>query len=94
MSIKVLEELADKLAADTLKAMDALGDDRLYEAVAKVLGASSQTAEEAYLTSMRIRLAERRGRAFLNDHVKKAMQALKEGQEAPVARAPGADIED
>ena len=73
--------------------MDALDDDRLYEAVAKVLGASSQTAEEAFLAAMRIRLAERRGRAFLNDHVKKAMQALKEGKDAPEALAPGQDIE-
>lgn len=89
----VLQDLADKLAADTMKAMDALGDDRLFEEVAKVLGASSQTAEEAYLTSMRIRLAERRGRQFLNEHVRKATEALKAGKELPKAHAPGTDIE-
>ena len=93
MSDAVLKELADKLAADTIKAMDALGDDRLFEQVAKVLGASSQTSEEAYLTSIRIRLAERRGREFLNEHVKKAMEAIKRGEAPPEALAPGSDIE-
>ncbi len=88
-----LTDLADKLAADTIKAMDALGEDRLYEQVAKVLGASSQTSEEAYLTSMRIRLAERRARQFLTDHVKEAMAAKKEGREVKEAIAPGTDNE-
>ena len=90
----VLQELADKLAADTIKAMDALGDDRLYEQVAKVLGASSQTSEEAYLTSIRIRLAERRGRQFLTEHVQAALEAKKEGREIPEALAPTSDNED
>ena len=94
MAGDVLTELADKLAADTIKAMDALGDDRLYEQVAKVLGASSQTSEEAYLTSIRIRLAERRARAFLNEHVKTAIGAKKAGREMPQAVAPGSDNED
>ncbi|MCC1491640.1 hypothetical protein [Cognatishimia sp. F0-27] len=89
----VLNELADKLAADTIKAMDALGDDRLYEQVAKVLGASSQTSEEAFMTSIRIRLAERRARTFLNEHVKEAIEARKRGEAAPEARAPGSDNE-
>lgn len=89
----VLNDLADKLAADTIKAMDALGDELLYEHVAKVLGASSQTSEEAFLTSIRIRLAERRGRQFLNEHVKAALEARKKGEEAPQAIAPGSDNE-
>lgn len=93
MSDKVLFELADKLAFDTIKAMDALGDDQLYEQVAKVLGASSQTSEEAFLTCIRIRLAERRGRSFLNEHVKAAIEARKAGKAAPSAWAPGSDNE-
>ncbi|MFD1344087.1 hypothetical protein [Litorisediminicola beolgyonensis] len=63
-------EMADKLAQDTLKAMDELGEDRLYMDVAKVLAAASTTLEEAYLTSIRVRLAERRGRAFLIDFIR------------------------
>lgn len=69
MSDKVLTELADKLAADTLRAMDDLGDERLFEEIAAVLGASSQSAEEAFLTSIRIRLAERRARKVLEARI-------------------------
>jgi hypothetical protein len=93
MSNKVLTELADALAADTIKAMDTLGDDRLHEEVAKVLGASSQTSEEAFMTSIRIRLAERRARAFLNDHVKTALDARKRGEAPADPRAPGSDAD-
>ncbi|MGR3495802.1 hypothetical protein [Citreimonas sp.] len=93
MSDKVLTQLADALAADTIKAMDTLGDDRLYEEVAKVLGASSQTSEEAFMTAIRIRLAERRARTFLEDHVKAALDARVQGTAAPPARAPGSDAD-
>lgn len=57
--------LASKLADDTLKIQDASGDDRLFMEVAKVLAASSQTLEEAFLTEVRVRLSERNARAFL-----------------------------
>lgn len=62
----VLEDLADELARDALDAGDTLKQDEFYRDVAKVLGASSTTLEETFLTSIRIRLAERRGREFLN----------------------------
>ncbi len=61
--------LATNLAADTMKAMDELGNDRLYIEVAEVLGAASQTLEEAYLTEIRVRMAERKGRQFLIEKV-------------------------
>lgn len=60
-----VSKLASKLAEDTLKIQDASGDDRLFMEVAKVLGASSQTLEEAFLTEVRVRLSERTARAFL-----------------------------
>ncbi|MGR3269485.1 hypothetical protein DU478_06965 [Thalassococcus profundi] len=60
-----VNELADKLAEDTFKAMKELGDDRFYMEVAKELAASSTTLEEAFLTSIRVRMAERRARAFI-----------------------------
>ncbi|KMK67635.1 hypothetical protein [Puniceibacterium sp. IMCC21224] len=63
-------ELADELANDTLKAMDDTGEDRLYVEVAKVLAASSTTLEEAFVTAIRVRLAERRARVYLNDFIK------------------------
>ena len=68
----IIDDLADNLAKDTIKAMDKIGDDRLYVEVGKVIAAASTTLEEAYLTNVRVRLAERRGREFLLDYVKKA----------------------
>jgi len=89
----VVDDLADKLAQDVIKAMDALGEEELPEQVANVLGASSPSSEEIFRAAVRIRLAERRARTFLNDHVKAALAARKEGREAPKAIAPGSDNE-
>jgi hypothetical protein len=63
--MSVIQDMADKLADDVLAAEIELGDDRFYEKVAQVLMAASPTFQEAYITSIRVRLAERRGRAFL-----------------------------
>ena len=63
--MSTLSRLASELADDTLAAMKETGDDRLYMEVAGVLAASSQTLEEAFLTEMRVRLAERTARQFL-----------------------------
>lgn len=64
--------LASKLAEDTMKVMDETGDDRFFVEVGDLLGASSQTLEEAFLTEIRVRLAERKARKFvikkLTDH--------------------------
>ncbi len=65
MSASTLDHLADKLAEDTLAAMDKTGEERLYTEVGEALGASSQSLEEAFLTAVRIRLAERNARRFL-----------------------------
>jgi len=91
--MSVVEDLADALAKDTIKAMDALGDENLPEQVAKVLGASSPSSEEIFRAAVRIRLAERRARQFLTDHVQRALEAKKAGKEAPTALAPGSDNE-
>lgn len=69
-----IETLAQKLAVDTLKVQDATGEDRLYVEVGQVLGAASQSLEEAFLTEMRVRLAERKARDFLNAKIT-ALQA-------------------
>lgn len=91
--MSVVEDLADKLARDTIKAMDVLGDENLPEQVAKVLGASSPSSEEIFRAAVRIRLAERRARNFLNEHVQKALDARKRGEDAPQGIAPGSDNE-
>lgn len=63
--MSALQLLADKLADDVLAAEAELGDDRFYEKIAQVLMAASPTFQEAYITSIRVRLAERRGREYL-----------------------------
>ena len=69
------------MARDTILAMERLGNDRLFTEVAKVLGASSTTLQEAFLTSIRVRLAERRGRLFLET----TLRAAETGAPPPVA---------
>ncbi|MFY0310848.1 hypothetical protein ACFMBG_13230 [Leisingera sp. D0M16] len=77
--MSTIETLAQKLAIDTLKVQDASGEDRLYVEVGQVLGAASQSLEEAFLTEMRVRLAERKAREFLNQKVA-ALQAQLEAK--------------
>lgn len=79
----VVDDMADALAADTIKAMDKLGQPFLYEEVARELAAASTTMEEAFLTAMRVRLAERRGRVFLNKRVRQLLAATKDVQKDP-----------
>ncbi|MBY6134420.1 hypothetical protein AB9K35_21150 [Leisingera sp. XS_AS12] len=71
-----IETLAQKLAIDTLKVQDATGEERLYVEVGQVLGAASQSLEEAFLTEMRVRLAERKARAFLNAKIEQVKAQL------------------
>jgi hypothetical protein len=80
--MSVIQELADKLAEDVLSAETELEDDRFYEKVSRVLMAASPTFQEAFITAVRVRLAERRGREFLE----KALAAKRgEIEEEPVA---------
>ncbi|CUH65779.1 MAG: hypothetical protein VX083_12865 [Pseudomonadota bacterium] len=73
----VTEDLADALAKDTIEAAEATGDERLIDEVAKQLGASSQTTQEAYMTAVRVRLAEKRARSFLQDKLKDYLASQK-----------------
>jgi uncharacterized FAD-dependent dehydrogenase len=75
----LLEDLADALSGDVYAAMQETGDDRLHERVAKAIGALSPTMEEAFLTSMRLRLAERRGRQFFEAEVARMRMAKASG---------------
>jgi hypothetical protein len=75
----LIHDLCDALARDVVAAMDELGDDRLHEKVSKVLLDMSPTTQEAYLTSIRVILAERKARAYLNA----ALKAGREGGAAP-----------
>jgi len=73
--MSTLDRLAAKLAEDTIKAQKELGDERLFMEVSAVLGASSQSLEEAFLTEVRMRMSEEKGRVFLINKVKEARAA-------------------
>lgn len=75
----VVEDLADELALDVIKAVEATGDEELINQIALVLGATSQTAEEAFLTAVRVRRANIKARAMLLQK----LRAFKAGQGAP-----------
>lgn len=77
----VVEDLADGLARDVLEAQGELEDDRFYEKVSKVLGDLSPTTQEAFMTAIRVRLAEKRGRDFLE----RSLKAKRGEGVAPVA---------
>lgn len=65
-----LDKIASDLADKTIAIMEKTGEDRLHYEVAKVLGASSQTLEEAYLTEVRVRLAGKAATVFLKEKIK------------------------
>ena len=77
----VIEDMGDALARDVIAAMEELGDDRLHDKVARVLLDASPTMQEAFLTAYRVRVAEVRGRRFLEA----ALAAKREGKAAPKA---------
>ena len=77
----LLEELTERLAFDTVAAMDELGDDRFHDKVSKVLLDMSPTTQEAFMTAIRVLLAERKARKFLEANLK----AKREGGTAPQA---------
>ncbi|PVA08814.1 hypothetical protein DC366_17090 [Pelagivirga sediminicola] len=75
----VTEDLADQLAQDALKAEELTGDDRICDDLATMMGATSQTAEEAFLTAVRVRRANTKARKMLADRVR----AFKARQQDP-----------
>lgn len=60
-----LQKIAEDLATDALEVMDATGNERFFVEVAQMIGASSQTLEEAFLTEVRVRLAARKAKDFI-----------------------------
>ncbi len=76
----VVEELADALAKDAIAASEAMGDETLINDLAALMGASSQTTEEAFLTAVRVRLASKKGRALLEKRIADFEAKLKSGQ--------------
>lgn len=60
----LIDELAEKLAAETMEAMRKYDDDRLFMEVGNYIGTSSPSLQEAFMTACRLHLAEQRGRDF------------------------------
>ncbi|MEM6887710.1 MAG: hypothetical protein AAF636_06175 [Pseudomonadota bacterium] len=71
-----IDEISDELALQSLKIINATGDDEFIRRVADAIGGSSQTMEEAYLTAVRVRRAEQRARAVLDDLTEELARTL------------------
>lgn len=67
----ITEDPADAVSRDTIAVAEKLGHDNLIAEVSKVLGASSTTTQEAFMTAVRVRLSEKRARAYLKERIKK-----------------------
>ena len=65
MADSYVETVAGELADLTLADAANSGDDNIVDTVAEILGASSQTLQEAFLTAVRVRRAEARARELL-----------------------------
>ena len=63
--MQLVETLADALAIEALAAVEKTGDEKLTDRISDVIGASSPTLQEAFLTAVRIRRADRRARELL-----------------------------
>ena len=77
--MSVLEDMGDALALEVIAAMEELGDERFFDKVSKVLLDASPTMQEAFLTAYRVRVAEMRGRKYLDALLK----AKREGSAPP-----------
>jgi hypothetical protein len=65
MSDAYLEKIAGELAQLALADEERTGDERIINDIAEIVGSSSQTLQEAFLTSVRVRRAEKRAREIL-----------------------------
>lgn len=74
----ITEDLADELAQEAIKAVELTGNEDLFDEIARMLGSTSQTAEEAFLTAVRVRRANARARQLLAEKVR-THKAAKDG---------------
>ena len=96
--MSVLEDVADRLAQQTLDALEAQddpADDRIVRTVAEAIGNASPTLQEAFLTQVRIRRAERRALEVLSAVASKAARsrARAQAETDEVIRLPGPDAD-
>ncbi|EAQ11565.1 MULTISPECIES: hypothetical protein [Maritimibacter] len=63
--MQLIDDVADRVAIEVLKLVDETGNPDIIEDVKKVIGTSSQTLEEAFMTAIRVRRAEARAMELL-----------------------------
>lgn len=63
--MQLIDDVADRVAIEVLKLVDETGNPDIIEEVKKVIGTSSQTLEEAFMTAIRVRRAEARAMDLL-----------------------------
>ena len=78
---KVAGELADLALADQA----ASGDIAIVDQIGELLGASSQTLQETYLTAVRVRRAEARARALLAERAARGFRSPAPAPAQPLA---------
>lgn len=61
----VIDDLADQLARDALKAERQLNDPNLVDEVASVILAQSQIMQEAFMTAIRVRRSAVAGKQYI-----------------------------
>ena len=74
----IIEKMADELARDAIEAAETIGDEELINNIGKMLASSSTTAEEAFLTAARVRMALMRARKFLEERIDQAAEKLEQ----------------
>lgn len=72
----IIDQMAHELAKDAIEAATALGDEELVVDIGKNLASSSTTAEEAFMTAARVRMALIRARKMLNARIDAAAAKL------------------
>ena len=65
-----IDDMGMRLADEAIAEANASGSDKLVDNSAAMLGASSQSLEEAFLTGIRVRRAESRAKEMIADSVK------------------------
>ncbi|HBZ44338.1 MAG TPA: hypothetical protein DEO85_09855 [Maritimibacter sp.] len=58
--MQLIEDVADNVAKEVLELVEKTGNLDIIEDVKNVIGTSSQTLEESYMTAVRVRRAEKR----------------------------------
>ena len=68
---QLAEKLADQIAAEAIEHIAKTGDEDVISALSQAMGDSSQTLQEAFITSVRVQRAAIRARRLLTDRARR-----------------------